>query len=232
MATQHNQPISLEDLRRDFPLGEAKEMVHQLFRRFHPPELREHIYFRIGLCKELQDELFPLSLLADHLYDSSPGAVLRYLADNSPTHDAEIAGPGKSLERIQVTLAEDIQQERIAREALVKFGHAPLWENIPYEGNQHDRKLQEPDYTTHDNKDTVREAIALITRAVERKAVKWEKQYQDVSLLVAFDDFRLFSTDDFEETHAALRSIRNPFSKTYYVGLTGRYFQMETRNMD
>ena len=223
------EPLKVEELMEPIPLGEVESWVQRRCERYTTdPEWSGYFLGRRGLTKDLQDELIPLALFCKQVAPRLPGAVLRYFQGSGQSFDAKIVLPdGSEVETLEVTVACDGYRDALVRESLSCHGFAPLYSEIPQTGARSSRELPEPEMVSIDARAMVSECSEQVRTAVERKSSSGK--YVNTNLIVAFDDFRLLSVDDFEQAITTFRAIQSSFPVVYYVGLTGRVFTQSDR---
>jgi len=223
------EPLTVEELLEPIPIGDVGPWVQRLCARYtSDPNWAPYFSEKRGLTKDLQDELIPLSLFCKQVAPRFSDAVLRYFQGSGQSFDAKIVLPdGTEVETLEVTLACNGYQDAVVRESLALHGFAPLYSEIPQTGARSSRELPEPEMVSIDARAMVSECIEQVRRAVERKSSSGK--YVNTNLIVAFDDFRLLSVDDFEQATTTFRAIQSSFPVVYYVGLTGRVFTQSDR---
>jgi hypothetical protein len=210
------EPLSVEELGSRVPLTEVRAWVEGLCARYRNPEWKDYFDEKRGLTNKLQGELVPLALLCDQLSPSRATAFLRYFPSSGQSFDAQVlAADGRIEEVLEVTLACDGYRDSIAGEFLKKYGSAPLWIPPSYAGRRTSRELPLPEVQSMDAEQIVEDGLVLVRNAVEAKSTSGK--YENVSLVVGFEDFRLLS-GHYEYAKAEFDKIKSVFATVYFVG--------------
>jgi hypothetical protein len=218
------EPVCIEELCLPVPIPDFSPWVFSLGARYQDDErLRKHFLEKRGLSNDIQKELIPLAKFCEKVASQRPTERLRYVHGSRQSFDAEILMPdGQASETLEVTLACDGYQEALANEALAKHGYAPLWSTIEYSGSRADRVIPMPDLKSLDAEKIVGECIEQVCRAVAKKSDSGK--YDNINLVVAFNDFRLLSQEHHSMASQAFASITSRFRSIYFVGLCGQFF--------
>lgn len=219
------EPVAIEELSSTLPLADVRPWVEGLCSRYKNSEWNDHFVEKRGLTNRLQGELVPLAFLCDYLAPERTNASLKYFPGSGQSFDAQVLTLDGSVEEVlEVTLACDGYRDSIAGEYLKKYGWAPLWIPLSYAGRKNSRELPLPKIQSMDAEQIVEDGLALVRNAVEAKSVS--RKYENVSLVVGFEDFRLLDRH-LAYTKAELLKIKSKFPIVYYVGLGGRFFHVQ-----
>jgi hypothetical protein len=221
------EPVSVEQLIKPVLVRNVDSWVTKLCKRYTTdPNWKTYFWEKRGLTKDIQDELIPLGLFCRQMTRQYLDASLHYFHGSNQSFDAKIVlASGKEAETLEVTLACDGYQEAIVAESLALYGYAPLYSNIPHSGSRGARQLPKPELVSLDADVMIKECINQVRSAVEQKSRSGK--YVNTNLVVAFDDFRLLSTEHFEQVTNKFGAIESSFPVVYYVGLTGRIFHIQ-----
>jgi hypothetical protein len=217
------EPVVLSELEADVPISAFEQWAHALCGRYlDSPSLRQHFIEKRGVSKVLQDELLPLARMAAVLASSGTAGRLQMFPRRDRSYDAQrLDAQGRAVETIEITVACNGYRDAIAAETLLKHRYAPLYSDIPSEGTRRSRSIPAPSLVSLSASDMVEEVIELI-RVVIQKKVDQEVEERD-TLLVAFDDFRLLSVEDFERVSGAFPLRPRGFTRFYLLGLGGNF---------
>lgn len=219
------EPVYLQELCVPISLPEVGAWVTKLCVRYHTePSWRRYFLEKRGITKDIQDELIPLSILCKKMATNRPNSYLQYFQGSGQSFDAKIlSSSGVVQEVLEVTLACDGLQERMATEALIAHGYAPLWSTIQdTTGNRRNRIIPLPELVSLDSDAIVEECISQVSNAVARKSDSGK--YENVNLVVAFEDFRLLSKAHHELAIQEFKGIKSRFQVVYFVGLNKQVF--------
>lgn len=218
------EPVCIEELCLPVLIPDFGPWVSSLCARYQDDEhWRKHFLERRGLSNDIQKELIPLAKFCEKIASQRPTARLRYVHGSRQSFDAEVLMPnGQVSETLEVTLACDGYQEALANEALARHGYAPLWSTIECSGSRVDRVIPKPDLKSLDAREIVEECITQVRGAVAKKSASGK--YDNVNLVVAFDDFRLLSREHHSMASQAFAGITSQFRSIYFVGLCGQFF--------
>ena len=216
------EPVDTAELNVVLKLGEFRPWVESLCERYKNPEWNDHFVAKRGLTNRIQGELIPLALLCFHLTTLRSNSYLKYFPGSTQSFDAQMLSADHSVEEVlEVTLACDGYRDSIAGEYLKKHGWAPLWIPLEYSGRKNSREISLPVIRSMSTHQIIEDGLTLVRNAVDTKSVSGK--YQNTSLVVGFEDFRLRNID-FEYARNALLGIKSTFQVIYYVGLGGRFF--------
>jgi hypothetical protein len=218
------EPVCIKELCLPVLVPDFDPWISSLCARYQDDERwRKYFLEKRGLSNDIQKELIPLAKFCGKIASQRPTERLRYVHGSRQSFDAEILLPnGQVSETLEVTLACNGYQEALANEALAKHGYAPLWSTIEYSGSRVDRVIPKPELRSLDARKIVEECIAQVGDAVAKKSDSGK--YDNVNLVVAFNDFRLLSQEDHSIASQAFASITSRFRYIYFVGLCGRFF--------
>lgn len=222
--TTEHEPVCVEELSAAVPLSEFDPWVSSLCARYQDNgRWQKYFHEKRGLSNDIQKELIPLAKFCERIASHRPMARLRYVHGSRQSFDAEIVMPdGQVSEILEVTLACDGYQEALAAEALVIHGYAPLWSTVEHSGSRANRVIPEPDLKSLNAEEIVVECIAQARNAVAKKSDSGK--YENVNLLVTFDDFRLLSQGHHSMASQGFVGITSRFRSIYFVGLCGNFF--------
>jgi hypothetical protein len=219
------EPVAIEELTSTLPLACVMPWVEGLCSRYKSPEWNNFFVEKRGLTNRLQGELVPLAFLCDHLAPQRANSFLKYFPGSGQSFDAQVLKLDGSVEEVlEVTLACDGYRDAIAGEYLKKYGWVPLWIPLSYSGKRNSRELPLPEIQSMDAEQIVEDTLILVRSAIEAKSTSGK--YENISLVVGFEDFRLLDRH-FEYTKAEILKIKSAFRIIYYVGLGGRFFHMQ-----
>lgn len=218
------EPVRVEEFNAAISLPEFGPWVTSLCARYQDNgHWQKYFHEKRGLSNDIQKELIPLAKFCEQIASQRPMARLRYVHGSRQSFDAEILTPdGQVSEILEVTLACDGYQEALAAEALAIHGYAPLWSTVEHSGARANRVIPEPELKSLDAEEIVGECIAQVRNAVAQKS--GSGKYENVNLVVAFDDFRLLSQEHHRMLSQGLLGITSRFRFIYFVGLCGYFF--------
>lgn len=222
--TTEREPVCVEELNAAVLLSDFSPWVSSLCTRYHDNgHWQKHFLEKRGLSNDIQKELIPLAKFCERVASQRPMARLQYVHGSRQSFDAEVLMPdGQVNEILEVTLAGEGPQEARAGEALARYGYAPLWSKIESSGPRANRVIPEPSLKSLNAQEIVEECIAQVSNAVVKKSESGK--YDNVNLVVAFDDFRLLSQEHHNMVAQAFASITSRFTSIYFVGLCGQFF--------
>jgi hypothetical protein len=222
--TFHQEPVSSHELGRAIPVCDFEPWVSSLCERYSQDEnWLKYFHEKRGISNDIQKELIPLAQFSKQLAKLQPLSKIQYFHGSKQSFDAKILSQNSDImEVLEITLACNGYQEAIAAESLTEHGYAPLWSNIMQSGKRGKRGIPKPELVSLDTQHIVDECIMQVRNAVTKKSLS--NKYENINLIVAFDDFRLLSKDDHSIATKAFREIKSRFSTIYFVGLTGSFF--------
>jgi hypothetical protein len=149
------------------------------------PEAEEWVLFHKGLFKQFYEEVYPLSLLAKHLY--AERSDIKCLPDlDKRDFDAKIldysTSPPSEL-KVEITYAVDGYNEHLRMKFLVKNGHANAFGKVDNSGTKHTGHKIHLKSQSFKHTDLLEQSFSRIRLAVERKSNKYSREHV---LLVAF----------------------------------------------
>ena len=172
-----------------------------------------------GPFKTFTEELYPFVLWVRHLYADREDVVcyLDSRANPHQPHDAIVedhATTPPTVTYVQLTTTTYDRTELLRMRELGNKGFAPAY------GSPHV-------LITSTQAERLEQVLAKIAQAVDRK--KRSRYGQDHVLVVSFDDFQWFGTDDDEATLRSFVTARLPSWRLnvvtlYIVGMSGRTF--------
>jgi len=148
------------------------------------PEAKEAVRLRKGLCKELVEEVYALSIYSNHVFGDR-GDVTILPVIGSQNYDAIIEENGKK-KKLEITLAHEGEQEYLRMLLLHREGRAPATGEIKKTGSKKTGIVLEAECIARDADEIFRDQCELIKWAIERKIGKVYEEGTD--LLVMFSD--------------------------------------------
>ena len=188
-----------------------------------PPhyENRDHdIYFY---------EWEPLVKIMEYLTTTSNDSGKLRFSDGKRNDDGIVILNGME-QKIQFVLAVNGPQEAIRMEHLKKYGRAPGFNDMKWQGTKHKRKLPEQDSECFELNEILEKLRRLIQGAVLGKI---KPQYKDMWLGVVFEDLPP-SNEKTKPRYSAMcegvveehkDELRNIYLKVFFVGLSGNYIK-------
>jgi len=181
-----------------------------------------------GPFKRFYEEMFPFVHFARHLYQDRDDVTcfLNSTSSSDRDYDAVIrdcSSTPSTVTYVQLTTTTFDRDESRRMEYFLKHGWVPAWGQINEKGEV-DLEIIE----LIDRNEKLTQTFGAIERAASRKARF--SHGLDYVLVVSFDDFMWFGTDD---DRAALRSFvcerlaawRLNVAVLYVVGMSGRTFE-------
>ena len=171
----------------------AKGLVEQLKSK---PNGLEMIRLRVGLAKELMDEVIPIGLLASKYFGESDDVRIN-LKIGSQSYDAVVSDHRKqpsAVSYIEVTLAHEGEDEYLRMWHLHKKGNASGLGRVTKHGTKKTGLCVEVAMEPLSQAEVLQRERGLLLKAIDKKL---EKKYpQNTLLLVAFDDVMAFDRKD------------------------------------
>lgn len=140
------------------------------------PEAKEWVLLHKGLSKKFHEELYPLSLFAEHLYTGRFYIQCILNLDNRD-FDATIfdysTSPPSEL-KVEITLAVE-RYPHLRMEYFVKHGHVNVWGTLSASGTKKVGHEIHVENEGIDHTDLLERTFSLIQSAVERKSMSPNK---------------------------------------------------------
>lgn len=183
---------------------------------------KEAVRLRKGLCKELVEEVFPLSKWANLVYPGNNEIKLEPVLGNQ-NYDALIHG-GASEIRVEVTQAHEGENEFLRRLMLHREGSAPAHGKILKTGTKRTGISVKAKVEAVSHEGVVSQTIEHVENAINNKI---SKTYDDNTvLLVMFEDSLIFEDADISKLdkhiERFLEGVDTPFAKIYVLGWSGK----------
>lgn len=191
------------------------------------------IQMREGYCKQLMEEIYPLSIFAFWQFSNRNDVTLQPVI-GSQNYDVLITDrafvpPHES--KLEITLA--LGDEYLKRFMIEKEGWSPISGCIERTGTKNTGIHLTPHLSVRDLEDYLDNQIYLIGQALEGKL---QKEYEiNTSLLIIFEDATAFNETDIKETlyhfiENKLETEQIRFSHLYLIGSSKRIFLKWTPN--
>jgi hypothetical protein len=171
----------------------ARSLVQKL--KAEPDGLGQ-IRLRIGLAKELMEEVIPIGLLASHYFDESEEVQINLKIGNqnydATVSDTRVAGP--SVSYLEVTLAHEGETEYLRMRQLHKKGKVSALGSVTKRGTRRTRLIVKIANEMVSQPEILRRERDLVSKAIDRKL---NKPYPPKTLLIiGFDDTMAFDRGD------------------------------------
>jgi hypothetical protein len=156
---------------------------------------KEAARMRKGYCKQLVEEIFPLSIFAKHVYSGKSHITFRPVIGNQ-NYDVLITDRSVSppnISRLEITQAHEGEAEFLRRLLLQDQGWAPASGAIEKSGTKNTGIKLKASIEALDFEDVVADQVRLVTEAFERKLNRTFEQ--STSLLIMFEDVYIFDDD-------------------------------------
>jgi hypothetical protein len=150
---------------------------------------------RKGYCKQLVEEILPLSIFATHVYSGKSHITFRPVIGNQ-NYDVLITDRSVSppnISRLEITQAHEGEAGFLRRLLLQDQGWAPASGAIEKTGTKNTGIKLKASMDARDFEDIVAELVCLVTEAFERKLNRIYEQ--GTALLIMFDDVYVFDND-------------------------------------
>ncbi|MBN1906328.1 MAG: hypothetical protein JW927_14650 [Deltaproteobacteria bacterium] len=214
-----NHLISKQELQKPISTDKAFKWVESLLNRFLESEdSKRFLRLKNGVTQELIDELYPLGKYSKNYYNN-PDIFLKYYPGSEKSFDADfIDGKGNLIEKVEVTMAIDGQQQRIQSEAINEFGHSPVYQTPNYTGNRRNRVLKETESTTISSDKIFEIQTKRIQEAYRKKHTNIIK-YPNMTLLIGVD-IPLFMEWEYERIISQFEMLENSFESIKCVNVS------------
>lgn len=191
------------------------------------------IRMREGYCKQLMEEIYPLSIFASWQFSDRNDVTLQPVI-GSQNYDVLITDcafvpPHES--KLEITLA--LGDEYLKRFMIQKEGWSPISGYIEKTGTKNTGIHLTPRLGVRGLEDYLDKQINLISQALEGKL---QKEYEtNTSLLIIFEDATAFDETDIKETlyrfiENKLETEQTRFLHLYLIGSSKRIFLKWTPN--
>lgn len=196
---------------------------------------KEAVRMRKGLCKQLVEEVYPLSIFASLRFGTPQNITLQPIIGNQQ-YDALITDRSSDPPRtskLEITQAHQGEPEYLRRLMLQEQCWAPASGQIEKSGTKNTGIKLTTNLIAKRVEDLLDEQIALIRDALDRKL---KKEYEnDTALLIMFEDVVAFDEED--QRQELYRVVRDdlgpkaqPFSALYLASWSKRIFLTWTHN--
>lgn len=185
------------------------------------------VRMREGRCKELVEEVYPLSIFASKKYGEVDDVFFTPVIGNQ-NYDTIVKNNGENY-KLEITLAHEGEMEFLRRLMLKERGHAPASGQIKKTGTKNTGIKLETELVAKNVDEYLKEQIGLIRDALGRKL---KKDYEaGTSLLIMFED--VVSFDEEEERKALYATVEQElgplsndhgFTKLYLASWSKRLF--------
>jgi hypothetical protein len=238
MTFDPNLLLTREELLTPRTPTELSHWVENKFRMFAAhPHAKEWVLLHRGLSKQFHEEVYPLSLLAKHLYAERSDIKCLPNLDNrdfdATIFDYSISPPSEL--KVEITYAVDGYNEHLRMKYFAENGYVNAIGKVSKSGTIHTgHKISVEDENENENEDEdfepylLEQSFSLIRSAVENKSIKPQRYGQGHILLVAFEHFGFLSEQDrfalkaYVEKHVLTLSLN--FAALYVVELVGKTF--------
>ena len=171
----------------------AKSLVQRLKAE---PDGLERIRLKIGLAKDLMNEVMPIGLLASHYFDESEEVQIGLKIGNqtydATVSDTRVAGP--SVSYIEVTLAHEGEAEYLRDLHLHETGEVSALGSVTKHGTKRTGRTVTIDREMVSQTEVLKRERDLVSKAIDRKL---SKRYPPKTLLIiGFDDTMAFDRSD------------------------------------
>lgn len=190
---------------------------------------KEAVRMRQGLCKQLVEEVYPLSIFACLRFGVSENVTLQPIIGNQ-NYDALVIDHSSSPPRtskLEITQAHEGEPEYLRRLMLQEQRWAPASGQIEKSGTKNTGIKLTTNLVAKRVEDLLNEQIVLIRDALDRKLSK--KYESDTSLLIMFEDVVAFDEED--QRQELYRVVRDelgpkaePFVALYLASWSKRIF--------
>lgn len=187
----------------------------------HPAAKRPALLHQ-GPFKRFYEEMYPFALFVRHLYEDRDDVLcsLNSITSSDRDYDAVIrdcSSAPPTVTHVQLTTTTFDHDEPRRLQYFLKYGWVPAWGQI--------NEMGEVDFEFVSQQEKLAQTFGAIERAARRKS--GFSYGPDHVLVVSFDDFMWFGTDD---DRAALRSFVSErlaawhlnVAALYIVGISGR----------
>jgi len=240
MAFDPNSLLTAEELTTPRSPTELVRWVEEKCRLFAGhEEAKEWVLLHKGPFKKFYEEVYPLSVLAIHLFEGRSYIQCIPNLDNRDDFDAVIidysTSPPSEL-KVEITLALDEIEgydQHLRMKYFVQHGHVNVWGTLSASGTEkkgHQIDIEENEAIPRT--ELMNRAFSLIRSAVEGKCIRpneAKKYGKGHILIVAFDDWHWFKPEQdittlktFIEEHVLILPL--DFAALYVVGLSGETF--------
>ena len=201
----------------------------------HPePKVKEWVLLRKRPFKKFYEEIYPLSLFANHLYTDCSDIKCIPNLDNKD-FDATIwdhsTSPSSKV-KVEITSAIDGQKEYLRMKHFIEHRSVSLWSKVSASGTERKGHKIEVEKGAIAGSVLLEQTFSLIKSAIKGKSVSPDnpqKYGQRHVLVVAFDDWWWFKP---EQKMATLKAFMKNEVLTlplncaalYVVGLSGKTF--------
>ena len=196
-------------------------------------EAKEWALLRKGLSKKFYEEVYPLSLFAEHLYTERSDIRCVPNLDNRD-FDANIldysTSPPSEL-KVEITYAVEGREEHLRMKYFLEHGHVSVWDKVSASGNERVGHKIEVENELTDHTAHLERTFSLIQSAVKGKSMipdKPQRYGQGHVLVVAFDDWQWFTEQDMttlkDFVEKDVLTLPLNFAALYVVGLSGNTF--------
>ncbi|WP_108649546.1 hypothetical protein [Dongshaea marina] len=219
--------VTKEELKSPIKTNEAEVWVQCLLKRFHQTEESKQFYFlKKGIVQDIVDELLPLSKYATYAYDN-PDIYLKFYPGSLTSYDADFIDiNGRLIERVEVTMALDGQQERIQSECLIKHGFTPIYQTPKFSGKAKDREIEEWGHDLIESDVVIKQQAELIQSVYNKKVNKIHK-YPNTTLLIGMNAHLLMSWE-YEEIIGKIVLNKPTFQSVKLVNIAnGQFWDLE-----
>jgi hypothetical protein len=189
-------------------------------------ETRQNLWHKVGLCKELVEEIYPASIWGKALFGDVVDVTITPTIDSGP-RDALVSTPDGDFP-IEITQAHTGESDHLRMLHLEKHGWAPgPTSEMCKEGTKRTGIVVTPGRVLETMIGHPSQAKGLIEDAVKKKAAK--PYPKETRLIVMFEDFVVKDDENIKkELFELIGEIANttplPFSVVYLVGWSGKLF--------
>jgi hypothetical protein len=198
-------------------------------------EAKKWVLLHEGLSKKFHEEVYPLSLLAAHLYSGRHDIHCIPNIDDKKDFDAVIidysTSPASEL-KFEFTSATDDYEQHLRMKYFLEHDQVNVYGKLLVSGTKKTgRKIQvENEMVNH--KDLLQRTFSSIKDRAERKSTipgKLKKYGTEYVLVIVFDDWLWFNTDRDRvalENFVKKEILTLPlnFASLYILGLSGKTF--------
>ena len=226
----NNVFVTQTELTTERTPGELNDWVARKFQEIAQREGgKKAVRMRKGLCKQLVEEVYPLSIFASFRFKISQHVTLQPIIGNQK-YDALIIDRSCNpplMSKLEITQAHVGESEYLRRLMLQEQQWAPASGQIEKTGTKNTGIKLTANLVAKRVDDLLIEQIALIRDALDRKL---NKDYEsDTALLIMFEDVVAF--DEEAQRQELYRVVRDelgpkakPFSALYVASWSKRMF--------
>ena len=195
--------------------------------------IKRKLLLHEGIFKKFYEEIYPLSLFAQHYYKGCTDIFFKPEIGNQ-NFDAIILDCLKEpIHEIEITQAHAGHPEYLRMKYFLKHGHVNPLGDVVYSGTKRSGHVIVVENEAIDHPKIIEDSLILIEKAIRKKANRSKNNHNiDTLLLIVFDDFIAFRPDGKEEERKILVKFINDkiyllkpnFDRVFLVGWSGKSF--------